>query len=213
MVVSYANTSILQHLDDMSDDGLYYSNVNPQELNRYSYAIDNPLRYVDPEGNQAAADAIKLVMTTGGTLGLSLSWGPAGWIILGATAITVVVLAAANNPNGHTANTTKVQTSKVVISSSNNNNKNKNDKKDPLQKVKDIVDYVKNHDGQAPEGYQGGRTFNNNEGLLPKGVNYNEYDVNPFKDPANRGLERVVIGDDGSVWYTDDHYISFVKVE
>ncbi len=29
----------------------------------------------------------------------------------------------------------------------------------------------------------------------------------------NRGSERVVIGDDGSVWYTNDHYHTFIKIE
>jgi hypothetical protein len=29
--------------------------VNPQELNRYTYALNNPLKYVDPEGNQQEA--------------------------------------------------------------------------------------------------------------------------------------------------------------
>ena len=69
-----------------------------------------------------------------------------------------------------------------------------------------------------PKGYKGGRTYKNiptEEGAqkLPDGVNYKEYDVNPYVKGQNRGAERIVIGDDGSVWYTNDHYYSFTKIE
>ncbi|MEB3269317.1 MAG: DUF4157 domain-containing protein [Leptolyngbya sp.] len=39
-----------------------------------------------------------------------------------------------------------------------------------------------------------------------------EYDVNP--NPGNRGKERIVQGDNGRIWYTDDHYKkgSFVEL-
>jgi len=29
----------------------------------------------------------------------------------------------------------------------------------------------------------------------------------------NRGPERIVIGDDGSVWYTSDHYNIFTRIK
>ncbi|WP_460646382.1 ribonuclease domain-containing protein [Lacrimispora xylanolytica] len=44
-------------------------------------------------------------------------------------------------------------------------------------------------------------------------MNYREYDVNPYVKGQNRGAERIVIGDDGSVWYTNDHYSSFTKIQ
>ncbi len=37
------------------------------------------------------------------------------------------------------------------------------------------------------------------------------YDVNPYVKGQNRGAERIVIGDDDSVWYTNDHYHTFIK--
>ena len=69
-----------------------------------------------------------------------------------------------------------------------------------------------------PKGYKGGRTYKNiptEEGAqkLPDGVNYKEYDVNPYAKGQNPKAERIVIGDDGSVWYTNDHYYSFTKIE
>lgn len=45
---------------------------------------------------------------------------------------------------------------------------------------------------------------------LPEGVNYKEYDINPYIKGQNRGAERIIIGDDGSVWYTNDHYYTFM---
>lgn len=48
---------------------------------------------------------------------------------------------------------------------------------------------------------------------MPDGVNYKEYDVNPFVKGQSRGTERIVIGDDGSVWYTNDHYHTFTEID
>ncbi|MDD8048715.1 MAG: ribonuclease domain-containing protein [Thomasclavelia sp.] len=77
---------------------------------------------------------------------------------------------------------------------------------------------VIDNNGLAPEGYKGGKIFNNmpkEEGAqkLPEGVTYKEYDVNPYVKGQNRGMERIVIGDDGSVWYTNDHYFTFKKLK
>lgn len=85
-------------------------------------------------------------------------------------------------------------------------------------KAKDIANKVKDNNGAPPQGYKGGRTYKNiqlEEGAqkLPEGVNYKEYDVNPYVKGQNRGAERIVIGDDGSAWYTNDHYNSFTKIE
>jgi len=73
--------------------------------------------------------------------------------------------------------------------------------------------------GKAPDGYKGGKTFKNKEGLLPKSdssgksVDYKEWDVNPSGKGANRGAERIVTGSDGSAYSTKDHYKSFDKLE
>jgi len=84
-------------------------------------------------------------------------------------------------------------------------------------KARDIANQVKSKNGAPPQGYKGGRAFNNqpaNGGQkLPDGVNYKEYDVNPYVKGQNRGTERIVTGDDGSVWYTNDHYYTFTKIE
>lgn len=76
--------------------------------------------------------------------------------------------------------------------------------------------------GEWPEaadapGTRGGSVFRNNEGLLPATsaagrIVYREWDVNPKAPGRSRDAERIVTGSDGSVWYTDDHYRSFVQI-
>jgi len=58
-----------------------------------------------------------------------------------------------------------------------------------------------------------GTTFNNFEGLLParpRGY-YREYTV-PTPGEPDRGARRLVVGGEGDVYYTDDHYQSFRQV-
>jgi ribonuclease T1 len=77
----------------------------------------------------------------------------------------------------------------------------------------DVLNYIMNHNGQPMDGYVGGSTFGNYEKLLPKGVSYREYDVHLHQNGVNRGAERLVLGDDGSAWYTSDHYVTFVRIK
>ncbi len=57
----------------------------------------------------------------------------------------------------------------------------------------------------------GGDYFGNYEGLLPKeqGRTYTECDINTLGEDS-RGAERIVFSNDGLIFYTDDHYESFV---
>lgn len=60
---------------------------------------------------------------------------------------------------------------------------------------------------------QDGTTFQNREGILPTQPAgfYAEYTVvTPGED--DRGARRIVAGDDGGRFYTDDHYSSFREV-
>jgi ribonuclease T1 len=58
-----------------------------------------------------------------------------------------------------------------------------------------------------------GGVFGNREGLLPRREHgyYREYVV---RTPGitHAGPQRLVIGADGDVWYTHDHYSSFTRV-
>jgi len=74
--------------------------------------------------------------------------------------------------------------------------------------------------GRPPEGVaQGGRrhgprgAFDNAEGRLPRqGAGYyTETDVWP-RGPGGRGARRLIFGRGGEVYYTADHYRTFVRV-
>ena len=62
----------------------------------------------------------------------------------------------------------------------------------------------------APGKSIGGDRFGNYEGLLPEGTAYRECDVNYAGGP--RGPERLVYGENGAIYYTKDHYTSFVPL-
>jgi guanyl-specific ribonuclease Sa len=85
------------------------------------------------------------------------------------------------------------------------------------EKVLTVLKHVDEH-GEAPQGYEGGRTFGNFEKLLPqtdaqgRRMRYREWDVNPLRPGVNRGAERLITGSDGSAYFTDDHYKSFKKI-
>jgi len=59
-----------------------------------------------------------------------------------------------------------------------------------------------------------GQTFQNREGLLPAQPigYYREYTVETPGSP-DRGARRLVIGDGGETYYTDDHYASFTQID
>jgi guanyl-specific ribonuclease Sa len=84
------------------------------------------------------------------------------------------------------------------------------------QKAYDIANIAIRQNGVAPKGYKGGRTYynsgRNGEQILPKG-NYKEYDINPYIEGQNRGAERIVIRNNTSVWYTNDHYKTFTQIK
>ncbi|MDQ3988514.1 MAG: ribonuclease N, partial [Actinomycetota bacterium] len=61
---------------------------------------------------------------------------------------------------------------------------------------------------------QDGTTFGNREGLLPDRERgwYREYTV-PTPGEDDRGARRLVTGGERELYYTDDHYDSFVAVD
>ena len=84
--------------------------------------------------------------------------------------------------------------------------------------VLNVLNFVRRN-GEAPDGYVGGREFKNKEKHLPakgpdgKRIRYSEWDVKPKVQGQNRGPERLVTGSDHSAWYTRDHYKNFIKIE
>lgn len=84
--------------------------------------------------------------------------------------------------------------------------------------VLDILRHVRSN-GTAPDGYVGGREFQNRENRLPaktpggERIRYSEWDVHPKVKGQNRGTERLVTGSDRSAWYTADHYKTFLFID
>jgi guanyl-specific ribonuclease Sa len=106
----------------------------------------------------------------------------------------------------------------------------KNAEKIKPGKIEDLLDNVKNsYNGYLNNGWQGnykgqtpgtnaGRRFDNDLGDLPEvnssgdAITYREFDVNNRIAGTGRDGERFVVGSDGSIYYTNDHYASFTKI-
>ena len=64
-----------------------------------------------------------------------------------------------------------------------------------------------------------GKPYHNTDGQLPKGVDYTEYDYDSKPTPeqraagGDRGTRRVVVGDDGRAYYTNDHFENFQEIK
>jgi ribonuclease T1 len=78
------------------------------------------------------------------------------------------------------------------------------------QKALQVLQYVR-ETGHAPEGYVGGRTFENREGRLPADGEYREFDVDPHN--GQRNAERIIVEwNSKKAWYTGDHYQTFLPM-
>lgn len=78
--------------------------------------------------------------------------------------------------------------------------------------VQETLDLI---DAGGPFRYEeDGDVFENREGLLREHETgyYREYTV-PTPGSDDRGARRLVVGDGGEVFYTDDHYESFERVK
>ena len=68
------------------------------------------------------------------------------------------------------------------------------------------------------KGTKDGSHFQNREGNLREKdedgneISYREYDVNNKKEGHGRDAQRFITGDDGSVYYTGDHYDTFTRI-
>ena len=56
----------------------------------------------------------------------------------------------------------------------------------------------------------GGDRYNNYEGTLPTYKKYTECDIDYHG--GSRGAKRIVFSEDGYIYYTDDHYSTFVQL-
>jgi guanyl-specific ribonuclease Sa len=77
-------------------------------------------------------------------------------------------------------------------------------------KAQQVLQYVREN-GRAPDGYVGGRVFENREGRLPTDGDYREFDVDPHN--GQRNAERIIVEwNTKKAWYTGDHYRTFIPM-
>lgn len=91
--------------------------------------------------------------------------------------------------------------------------------------TQEILKKYENHDWKGkPPNIKGelnaDQVYRNKDGILPiydkQGniIKYKEYDINPKKpDASGRDAERFVRGTDESVYYTSDHYKTFIRIK
>ena len=85
--------------------------------------------------------------------------------------------------------------------------------KDPAlqQEIDDVIDNI-NKGGPFPY-KKDGAVFRNREGLLPaESMGYYREYTGPTPGASDRGQRRLVIGQGGEIYYTFDHYQSFVRI-
>lgn len=106
----------------------------------------------------------------------------------------------------------------VVPSKSKNKPAEQHDQEEIPNYVYNVYTYVQEH-GEAPQGYVGGRIFQNRENRLPKFTNdhrrikYREWDVHPKQEDQNRGAERLITSNTLEAYYTNDHYRTFNQLK
>lgn len=179
---------------------------DPQTMNGYNYANNNPVRYVDPDGNW-------VWMAVGGAFGAYSGYkyakkrGYKGWkmaaSVIGGTAIGAV---GGNKLKG-------VYRFAKIIGRRKYRQIFKTQKV-PLR-AKRVIRYVEAK-GQKMKGFKD-KNFQNGEGRLPKGKTYREFDIyrkngRTNKARGNRGKKRLIRSNDGKWYYTNNHYKSIKRV-
>jgi RHS repeat-associated protein len=82
----------------------------------------------------------------------------------------------------------------------------------PADEINSTLDRIKR--GEKYEHANDGISFENREGFLPQRPSgyYKEY-VHPTPGVAGPGTQRIIVGADGDVWFTPDHYETFVRIQ
>jgi ribonuclease T1 len=240
---------------------------NPQNLDRYTYVANNPVRYSDPTGH-AELDSEEtgliyrrdkngnIIIINGGTvfrnpievaIANAISTGDPSYLIsipkntpgfmLGASIESACIGLGINCGNYYQTQLVIMMGSILAVGSgryypSNGNVVPASLSSDALgspecagcgynplvsnsglwQRVKNTLSLI---DSGGPFPYrQDGTIFQNREGTLPlKPYDdyYTEYTV-PTPGATNRGTYRLVVGQNGEVYFTADHYYSWIRI-
>lgn len=83
-------------------------------------------------------------------------------------------------------------------------------------KIEEVIDYFKKN-GSERRGFNDSHKFNNYEGLPEldengNKINYTIIDIDPIPAEGARNADRVIYGIDGSIHYTDNHYVTIIEI-
>lgn len=168
--------------------------ADPQQLNAYHYARNNPIIYNDPNGENPV-------------LRWALSWVGNGVKFVFKKAVKQVVKETAKQVWKIIIKTAKDSTSRAISKTIQKTNSIK-----VPNKVINVLKKIEARWWKAPNWYVWGRVFHNKAWNLPKNTRYKEYDINPYRRWQNRWAERLVIDNKWNSYYTLDHYKSFIKI-
>ncbi|KES16171.1 Guanyl-specific ribonuclease Sa, partial [Gilliamella apicola SCGC AB-598-I20] len=185
--------------------------------------------------NNFFAPAIPLAIVIGESVGTCFATGPCIAIVAGvATAVGYEIIQENSDNNSSNNELNNSEATAVggapILPPDDDNDKNKQNDKIKEEKLNDLPDNVQNtyskyekngwngnFNGQTP-GTNAGRTFKNSDNQLPtvdsngSPITYREFDVNNKIAGQARDAERFIRGSDGSVYYTNNHYQTFIKL-
>lgn len=199
---------------------------NVHSSNRYAYANNNPYRYVDPTGEiplDTLWDAGNVVydlgkITVGWTTGnqawvvsggkdllldagaMALPYVPAGMQKIGREVVEQGVKLADKAGDVEKAARAGARATTDIVATRNG-----------LVNVRSTLDRMKA--GEKFPHRNDGSVFQNREGLLPKQADgyYREF-VHPTPGVNGPGAQRIIQGQNGELYYSPDHYGSFIPL-
>ncbi len=187
---------------------------NPQDLNKYQYARNNPYKYVDESGEYVESifdvifisyDIKEFKQNPSFINTLALGGDVLGLILPGVTGVGAGV-------RGGAKLLSKVDDLSDISKISKEGGKISKIREIELPKeAQNVLSRIKSMSNEQKSKLE---LFKNREGALPQ-RSYSDYyrkEVVPTPNVAGRGKQRIVIGQGGETYYTSNHYKSFWRI-